>query len=185
MINQKKNRLLGNGNGFIILPIILITALVFLPMVSALITSFQTGTPLDMHFNGIGNYRRMLTDSTFKKAFINTFTYLIIQVPIMIFLALVISNILNDKSLKFKGFFRTAMFLPCITSLVSYSLIMKSLFSTSGLVNNVLQSLSLIDQPIQWLTDPFWAKALIINAAKGTIIDKSKILKMRSFTCVR
>lgn len=164
MINQKKNRLLGNGNGFIILPIILITALVFLPMVSALITSFQTGTPLDMHFNGIGNYRRMLTDSTFKKAFINTFTYLIIQVPIMIFLALVISNILNDKSLKFKGFFRTAMFLPCITSLVSYSLIMKSLFSTSGLVNNVLQSLSLIDQPIQWLTDPFWAKALIIIA---------------------
>lgn len=164
MKSKRKFSLFGNGNGFIILPVILISLMVFLPMFSALITSFQSGTPLDMHFNGIGNYQRMLSDSTFKKAFFNTFTYLIIQVPIMIFLALLISNILNDKKLKFKGFFRTAMFLPCITSLVSYSLIMKSLFSANGLVNNFLQNLHIIDSPIQWLTDPFWAKVLIIIA---------------------
>lgn len=164
MKSKRKFSLFGNGNGFIILPVILISLMVFLPMFSALITSFQSGTPLDMHFNGIGNYQRMLSDSTFKKAFFNTFTYLIIQVPIMIFLALLISNILNDKKLKFKGFFRTAMFLPCITSLVSYSLIMKSLFSANGLVNNFLQNLHIIDSPIQWLTDPFGAKVLIIIA---------------------
>ena len=164
MISKQKKKFFGNGNGFIIIPVILVTLMVFVPMFSALITSFKSGTPLDMHFNGIGNYKRMLTDTTFKKAFVNTFTYLIIQVPIMIFLALVISSILNDKKLKFKGFFRTAMFLPCITSLVSYSLIMKSLFSANGLVNNVLQSLHLIQDPIKWLTDPFWAKVLIIIA---------------------
>ena len=163
MKNKTKNWF-ANGNAFITLPVILITMLVFIPMVSALFTSFQSGPPTAMTFNGLGNYQRMLSDSTFKKAFGNTFLYLLVQVPIMLFLALIVSNILNDKKLKFKGLFRTALFLPCITSLVSYSLIMKSLFSANGLVNNFLTQLNLIDAPIQWLTDPFWAKVLIIFA---------------------
>ncbi|EEV38185.1 ABC transporter permease [Enterococcus casseliflavus EC20] len=163
MKNKTKNWF-ANGNAFITLPVILITMLVFIPMVSALFTSFQSGPPTTMTFNGLGNYQRMLSDSTFKKAFGNTFLYLLVQVPIMLFLALIVSNILNDKKLKFKGLFRTALFLPCITSLVSYSLIMKSLFSANGLVNNFLTQLHLIDAPIQWLTDPFWAKVLIIFA---------------------
>lgn len=163
MKNKTKNWS-ANGNAFITLPVILVTMLVFIPMVSALFTSFQSGPPTAMTFNGLGNYQRMLSDSTFKKAFGNTFLYLLVQVPIMLFLALIVSNILNDKKLKFKGLFRTALFLPCITSLVSYSLIMKSLFSANGLVNNFLTQLHLIDAPIQWLTDPFWAKVLIIFA---------------------
>ena len=163
MKNKTKNWF-ANGNAFITLPVILITMLVFIPMVSALFTSFQSGPPTAMTFNGLGNYQRMLSDSTFKKAFGNTFLYLLVQVPIMLFLALIVSNILNDKKLKFKGLFRTALFLPCITSLVSYSLIMKSLFSANGLVNNFLTQLHLIDAPIQWLTDPFWTKVLIIFA---------------------
>lgn len=163
MKNKTKNWF-ANGNAFITLPVILITMLVFIPMVSALFTSFQSGPPTAMTFNGLGHYQRMLSDSTFKKAFGNTFLYLLVQVPIMLFLALIVSNILNDKKLKFKGLFRTALFLPCITSLVSYSLIMKSLFSANGLVNNFLTQLHLIDAPIQWLTDPFWAKVLIIFA---------------------
>ena len=163
-MNTKKRNWLGNGNAFIALPVILITLLVFVPMVTALFTSLQSGTPTAMTFNGLGNYQRMLSDSTFKKAFANTFLYLIVQVPIMLFLALVLSHILNDKKLKFKGLFRTALFLPCITSLVSYSLIMKSLFAANGLVNKVLMNLQLVEAPIQWLTDPFWAKVLIIFA---------------------
>lgn len=159
---MKQKDLFKNGNAFIVLPVILISLLVFVPMIFALVTSFQSGPPVAMTFNGLGNYRRMLTDSTFQKAFFNTFLYLIIQVPIMLFLALLISNFLNDKKLKFKGLFRTAIFLPCITSMVSYSLIMKSLFSQSGIINNLLTDIGLIEQPIGWLTDPFWAKVLII-----------------------
>ncbi|MFJ5476977.1 hypothetical protein ACIL82_04310 [Enterococcus faecium] len=41
----------------------------FIPMVLALITSFQSGPPVNMTFNGLGNYQRMLTDATFKKLF--------------------------------------------------------------------------------------------------------------------
>ncbi|WP_086312380.1 ABC transporter permease [Enterococcus sp. 7F3_DIV0205] len=159
---KKKFDIFANGDGFILLPVILITILVFIPMVIALLNSFKSGIPTNMTFNGLGNYKRMLSDSTFRKAFGNTFLYLIIQVPVMLMLSLAFSNILNDKRLKFKGFFRTALFLPCITSLVSYSLIMKSLFSATGLVNRVLLDMNLVAAPIQWLTDPFWAKVLII-----------------------
>lgn len=140
----------------------MISLLVFLPMIQAFITSFKTGTPTNMHFTGLSNYTKMIYDTTFHKAAFNTFLYLVVQVPIMILFALIISVMLNDSKLKFKGLFRTAIFLPCITSLVSYSLIMKSLFAANGLVNNMLLSIHLIDVPIQWLTDPFWAKILII-----------------------
>ncbi|MDR0886215.1 MAG: sugar ABC transporter permease [Clostridiales Family XIII bacterium] len=158
MRKTKKRVWIGTGNDFITLPLILITILVFVPMIMALITAFQSGPPLNMKFNGFGNFARMLTDSTFKKAFGNTFLYLIVQVPIMLFLALVFSSMLNDTKLKFRGFFRTALFLPCITSLVSYSLIMKTLFADAGLINQILGT------QIHWLTDPVFAKILIIIA---------------------
>ena len=118
-LSPKLNR---TGWLFVIPSVILIVAFVFYPMVQALITSFQTGAGNNLTFTGISNYQRLLTDTTFRKALFNTVLYLIIQVPIMIILALVISSILNNKKLKFKGFFRTAIFLPCVTSLVAYSI---------------------------------------------------------------
>lgn len=149
---------------FILPSIILVTVFVFYPMIQAFITSLQSGMGNNLSFVGFDNYKRLLTDSTFKKALLNTILYLIIQVPIMIILALVISVILNDKKLKARGFFRTAIFLPCVTSLVAYSIIFKSLFATDGFVNAFLMKISVISEPIAWITHPVWAKALIIIA---------------------
>lgn len=154
-------RLNRTGWCFVIPSVILF---VFYPMVQALITSFQTGAGNNLTFAGIANYKRLLTDTTFRKALFNTLLYLIIQVPIMILLALVILSMLNNKKLKFKGFFRTAIFLPCVTSLVAYSIVFKSLFATDGFVNSILMKLNLIAEPISWITDPVWAKVLIILA---------------------
>lgn len=149
---------------FIIPSIILIVAFVFYPMVQAFLTSFQTGAGNNLKFTGISNYKRLLTDTTFRKALVNTVTYLVVQVPVMIVLALAISSMLNNKRLRFKGVFRTAIFLPCVTSLVAYSIIFKSLFATDGFVNALLMKLNVIADPIAWITDPFWAKILIILA---------------------
>lgn len=149
---------------FVIPSLILIIAFVFYPMIQAFITSFQSGAGNNLDWAGVANYKRLLTDSTFKKALGNTLLFLVVQVPIMIILALVISSMLNDKRLKFKGLFRTAIFLPCVTSLVAYSIIFKSLFATDGFVNAVLVKLNLISEPIAWITDPVWAKILIILA---------------------
>ena len=115
-------------------------------------------------FGGLANYQRLLTDSTFKKALFNTLLFLIVQVPVMILLALVISSMLNNKKLKCRGLFRTAIFLPCVTSLVAYSTIFKSLFANDGFINALLLNLNIIDQPIAWITDPTFARILIIVA---------------------
>lgn len=149
---------------FVIPSIILVTVFVFYPMIQAFITSLQSGMGNNLSFVGIDNYKRLLTDSTFKKALFNTVLYLIIQVPIMIILALFISAILNDKKLKARGFFRTAIFLPCVTSLVAYSIIFKSLFATDGFVNAFLMNINVISEPIAWITHPIWARVLIIIA---------------------
>jgi len=134
------------------------------PVISSFILSFQTGKGAVYHFNGFGNIIRLFGDTVFRQALSNTFVYFIFQVPVMTVLALTIATLLNDPKLKFKGFFRTAIFLPCVTSLVAYSVLFKSMFSTEGLINKLLMNIHLISQPIPWILDPFWAKVLIIIA---------------------
>ncbi|WP_410511716.1 sugar ABC transporter permease [Paenibacillus sp. BR2-3] len=159
---RRKNVL--TGWSFVLLSVILIFVFYFYPMLQALIMSFQTGTGSNLEFTGFDNYKRLFADAMFLTAVKNTFIYLLVQVPIMIILALFISVLLNDSKLKFKGFFRTAIFLPCVTSLVAYSVVFKYLFAGKGLVNTSLLNLHLIDAPIGWITDPFWAKITIVIA---------------------
>ncbi|MBO8462431.1 MAG: sugar ABC transporter permease [Firmicutes bacterium] len=162
---KKQKQILALKSWLFIIPsVILIVSFVFYPMVQAFLTSLQTGIGANMHFSGIENYKRLLTDTTFRKALFNTVLYLVVQVPIMIVLALIISSILNDKKLKGRGFFRTAIFLPCVTSLVAYSIIFKSLFATDGFINGLLMKIHIIDEPIAWITNAFFARMLIIIA---------------------
>lgn len=108
------------------------------------------------------NYARILQDKTFQTAMGNTFLYLIIEVPIMLILAILLAQILNNKDLKFRGLFRTMVFMPCAVSLVSYALIFKSLFATQGLINAALMNLGIISENINWLGTTFTARAVII-----------------------
>lgn len=149
---------------FIIPSLVLIVSFVFYPMVQAFLASFQTGIANNTEFGGLANYKRMLTDTTFQKALFNTVLFLIVQVPIMILLALAISSMLNNKKLKCRGLFRTAIFLPCVTSLVAYSIIFKSLFANDGFINGMLMNLHMIAEPINLLTNPTFARILIIIA---------------------
>ena len=149
---------------FIIPSLVLIVSFVFYPMVQAFLASFQTGIANNTEFGGLANYKRMLTDTTFQKALFNTVLFLIVQVPIMILLALALSSMLNNKKLKCRGLFRTAIFLPCVTSLVAYSIIFKSLFANDGFINGMLMNLHMIAEPINWLTNPTFARILIIIA---------------------
>ncbi|MGG4146550.1 sugar ABC transporter permease [Paenibacillus algorifonticola] len=159
-----RNRANLTGWLFVIVAVVLIAAFYFYPMIQALLLSFKSGKGMNLHYVGFDNYIRLFSDQTFRVALKNTFIYLIIQVPVMIVLAMFISVLLNDSKLKLKGFFRTAIFLPAVTSLVAYSVIFKYLFAGDGLVNQLLLKLHLIGTPIQWITDPFWAKITVIIA---------------------
>lgn len=110
------------------------------------------------------NFGKVLKDPLFWTALKNTFTILIIEVPIMLLLALMFASILNDKTLKFRGIFRTALFLPAVTSLIAYTILFKMIFSNNGLINQFLLSVGMITHPIGWLTTPGTAKVVLIIA---------------------
>lgn len=149
---------------FVLIPVLMISIFYFYPMVQAFILSLKSGRGSNLSFVGADNYIRLFSDANFITAVKNTFIYLIVQVPIMLVLAIFIAVLLNDDRLKFKGFFRTAIFLPTVTSLVAYSVVFKYMFGPDGIVNKFLLNLHLIQDPIQWITDPFWAKVTIIIA---------------------
>ncbi|SHJ19247.1 carbohydrate ABC transporter permease [Pseudobutyrivibrio xylanivorans] len=160
------NKQLAAGWLFLTPATILIFIMSFYPIIQALITSFKTGKGVNIKFADplTYNYSRMLQDVIFKTSMKNTFLYLIIEVPIMLILAILLAQLLNNKDLKFKGFFRTCIFLPCATSLVSYSLIFKSMFATQGLINTILQNIGLTHENINFLGTAGTARAVIIIA---------------------
>ncbi len=169
MIHSKNKLSLGQkqsraGWAFLTPAVLLIAIMSFLPMIQALFLSFQTGIGNKMKWTGVTNYIRMFKDPVFVQALKNNFIYLIIQVPVMLILALVLASLLNHKDLRFKGLFRTAIFLPCATSLVSYAVIFRSLFAVDGLVNNILIKLGFLSTGYNFLGHPNSARVVIILA---------------------
>lgn len=145
---------------FVVPAAILIVLFVFYPMLQSFLLSQQTGNGTNLRWDWWENYRRMFSDTLFYRSVANTFIYLLVQVPVMIVLAMFIAVLLNGRRLAGKAVFRTAIFLPCVTSLVSYSLIMKSIFADNGLMNKFLGLFGVA--PVGWFTDNFWSKILII-----------------------
>jgi len=82
----------------------------------------------------------------------------------MLVLAIVFASMLNNKDIKFRGFFRTALFLPSVTSLIAYAILFKMMFSFDGLVNQGLLAFHIIQTPIQWMNNPGTAMFVLIFA---------------------
>ena len=110
-------------------------------------------------WTGLENYRRLLHDATWWTAVKNTVLYAIFKLIFELPLALLIALVLNTN-LKGRAFFRTAGFLPVITSIAVVSLAFMFFFSPLGGGFNVLMmKLGLIDEPVAWLGErkyAFW-----------------------------
>ncbi len=154
------------GWAFLTPATLMIVVMSFYPMVRAFLISLQTGAGANMRYAEpiFSNYQRMMADKVFIKSIGNTFLYLLIQVPIMLILAILLAQLLNNKDLKFKGLFRTCVFLPCATSLVSYALIFRSLFAQEGLINSILVKLHILESGYNFLGNSTSAKIVIIIA---------------------
>ena len=156
---EKRHRLIGWG--FLLPATVLIFIFCFYPMLQAILLSFKSGNGVNAEWT-LNNYTRILKDKTFKQCLFNTVFYLVVQVPIMLILALMLAQLLNNPKLRFRGGFRTMIFLPCATSLVSYSMIFKSLFADRGLVNLILEQIGL--SPVSWFQEAWAARFVIIIA---------------------
>lgn len=98
---------------------------------------------------GMKNLVRLASDSLFYQSLLNTLLFLVINIPLQIFLALIFAVGLN--SVKFlRSFFRAVYFMPVVVSGVVVTIIWFQLYSFDyGIINNVLSQIGL--PRIPWL----------------------------------
>jgi multiple sugar transport system permease protein len=153
------------GYTFMLPAIIVLGLFLVVPMVAALFFSFTDWngvTPLTSaepyEMVGFENYSRLLLqDGSRQEAFFvalkNTIYFMLGVVPAQTILALVLAVIVNQRWLRFKGFFRTAFYFPSITSSVVISLIFMWLFTSNGIINQAISGLFPNYENITWLND--------------------------------
>ncbi len=162
---SKRKETTGNEHwSFTIFAIVLSSVFLLYPIFYSIYLSLQSMQGLNSTFVGIGNYIRMFQDPVFRLALFNNFIFLIFQVPIILTLGLILAFILNSPSLKGRSFFRIALFLPSVTSLVSYAVLFRMMFQVNGVVNDFLMTIGILDSPLNWLNSTFWARVMIIVA---------------------
>ncbi|GAA0358146.1 sugar ABC transporter permease [Alkalibacterium iburiense] len=115
-------------------------------------------------FIGLDNYRRLITDSYFFQAFFNTLRIWGLNFAVQIVIALLLALLFSDITLKLKGVkaFRALYFLPNIITVASVALLFSLLLDWNyGALNQMLLSLGIIDQPINWLNSPTYSQAWV------------------------
>ena len=115
----------------------------------------------NLRFVGFGNYIDILQTPLFWKSLFNTFYFVGVGVPLSILASLGAALLLDSKLARFKGFFRTALFAPVVTTVVAVAVIWRYLLHTRyGLINYTLGWFGIA--PIDWLGDPHWSMPAII-----------------------
>ena len=125
------------------------------PLIYSLILSFSEYKTLSgkISFIGFENYKAILQDKIFLQALKNTAIFTFGTVPITTALALFLAVLINDIP-KFKSFYKSAFFLPSVTSLVVISLVFTNLYIKDGYINSLLNMIGLPHPDKGWLLDP-------------------------------
>ena len=124
----------------------------------------------EARFVGLDNFVRVFTrDPVFWDSVVNTFVYvggkLIITLPIAFLIAVMV-----HKSFRRNAVVQSIIFTPTIMSSAVMALIFYLIFNTyNGSVNNILMSLGLINQNINWLGVKYAMLTVVIIAAWGGI----------------
>ncbi len=114
-----------------------------------------------MRFRGLGNYTELFQDKIFWESIRNTLILLLFDFPLKVGTPLLLAVALNSKLVRGRGLFRTAFYVPEVTSAVVVAVIFRYLFDRdTGMVNYILSTFGL--ENIAWLQDPFWAKVSFV-----------------------
>ena len=113
-------------------------------------------------FQGLKNYIDLASDPLFLKTLVNTLIYLVVAVPLLIFLPLILAILVNQQ-LRGIHAFRVLYYLPVVVSTVVAGLAWKWIYAQDGLLNFALSTISWREVNIPWLTDPALALFSIIT----------------------
>jgi ABC-type sugar transport system permease subunit len=126
------------------------------PMVNGFRESFYkeiAGQPAQ--FDGLSNYRQIVTDAAFWGAVRNTFEFVIGFVVLTLILATLAAVLLNAQKFA-KGFFRAAIYVPVLIAPIVVGILWNWVLNpTSGVLDAILHKLGL-GQPL-WLVQPHLA----------------------------
>lgn len=132
---------------------VLIIALLVIPVAIVAVMSFtdwQFGAAT-LEWVGLANYRELLTDAVFRKSIANTLVYLVVVTLGSIAIGLG-AALLIESDTQFRGFYRTAFFMPVASTLIAMAVVWQFLLHPSaGLVNQVLELVGMA--PRNWLND--------------------------------
>lgn len=147
-----------------ILPAFLVSfTFIIVPLFISLTYSFTDYNLVSKAFVGLQNYKKLLTDTAFKRAFVNTLVYTFFVVSINTVLGLVVATFLNEKWLKGSKILRTIVYIPYTVSVVAASMIWLYLYDPNGLLNTIMSALGLKQQ--LWLDNPKLAMGCLIVVA--------------------
>ncbi|MDO4274543.1 MAG: sugar ABC transporter permease [Eubacteriales bacterium] len=129
-------------------------------------------------FVGLSNYIRIFTqDAAAQKAFMNTFLFLVIAIPIEIILGLLTAMIIKDFVPKAKGALQLLNFLPYLTAPVAVGLIFQFLFDWDyGTVNQILTQIGASNNHIYWLGTEGYARFVVILVIVWRMFGYSMII---------
>lgn len=143
--------------------IIILGVFLLIPVLMALWVSFSDwsgrGSPLSgsVGFVGLDNYAAVtsgggLAERDFGIAMRNNAWYVVLVVPLQTILSLFLAVLVSRAILRGRGFFRTAFYFPSMTSSVAITVLWLFLFSTTGVVNQVLSWIGIAGP--NWFSDP-------------------------------
>ncbi|MDD3251453.1 MAG: sugar ABC transporter permease [Lachnospiraceae bacterium] len=123
----------------------------------------------DYDFIGLQNFAKLVTDSMFWNAVLNTVIYAIGKMVLTIPIAFLLAYVLNTK---FRGrmIFRTVFFMPTIISVSVMSMVFYLIFNPyNGTVNQMLMQLGLIARPINWFDGKMSMTTVLLVAIWGAV----------------
>ena len=134
-----------------ILPFMLSFLIFFLyPVISIVQMSFQSVLPGMVEYIGMENYKNLL-NPTFFKAVKNSLAYTLITLAIIIPVPMILACMINSRKMVGKTFFKSALFVPTLTSVVVAGIIFRLLFAESdgALMNQIIGVFG--KSPVKWL----------------------------------
>ena len=144
-----------------LLPALLVYLLfTFLPILETIRSSFYQwdGFSQNKTWIGIANYVELFSDPKFHNALKNNLIFVIFYSIIPIMIGLFLASLLSRRPIPGFAFFRTALFLPQVISMVVVGVIWRWMFNpTFGPINTLLRQIGLDGLAISWLGDFTWA----------------------------
>lgn len=155
---------------------------VLIPMIMGFYTSFFEYTVTEFRFIGLGNYIRLFQDDIFIKSFLNTLTFVVGSVPIVVLFSLFVASQTYEKNVVIRSFFRFVFFLPVVTGSVAVTVVWRWMYEQKGfgVLNYLLKTLGIIKENIAWLGDSKYALGAIMVILLTTSVGQPIILYIAS-----